>query len=136
MLIRSLLVTAAALCTAACATTQSAATDCGGTPCAALGEAFDAGAVTVTPLEVLEDSRCPVGAQCVWAGQVRLRALVDRDGREREVELTAAEPLPVYSGNLELTQVWPAAAPEAPIDGPQSYRFQFTWSPHMLDTVQ
>lgn len=28
--------------------------------------------VTVTPRELLEDSRCPIGVQCIWAGRVRV----------------------------------------------------------------
>lgn len=30
------------------------------------------GSITVTFVEVLEDSRCPADAVCVWAGQVKV----------------------------------------------------------------
>lgn len=34
--------------------------------------------MTIKFVEVLEDSRCPEGAQCIWAGQARVKIQVDR----------------------------------------------------------
>ena len=70
------------------------------------------------------------------AGQVRIRAQVERGGQETLVELTSGEALPVYSGSLTLSQVWPAVTTQEQISGPEAYRFHFTWTPHMLDTQQ
>lgn len=136
MLIRTALACAAAFTTAACATANVPPRDCEGIECVALDEEFVAGAVSVTPIEVLEDSRCPINARCVWAGQVRIRAQVEREGQETVVELTSGESLPVFSGNLTLSQVWPAVTTQEPISGPENYRFHFTWTPHMLDMRQ
>lgn len=33
--------------------------------------------VTITPLEIVEDSRCPIDVQCIWAGTVKVRALLE-----------------------------------------------------------
>lgn len=33
-------------------------------------------AFSITPLEIVEDSRCPVDAQCIWAGTFKLRVRV------------------------------------------------------------
>jgi hypothetical protein len=43
-----------------------------------LGETAMVSPARVTPIEVLEDSRCPAGVQCVWAGRVRIAARVSR----------------------------------------------------------
>jgi hypothetical protein len=44
------------------------------------------GGLRVRPLEVVEDSRCPQNARCVWAGRLRVRVNVEGVG-EREVIL-------------------------------------------------
>ena len=133
MIIRPILAVSLALAVAACVTPAGAETDCGGESCVALGDGFDAGGATVTPIEVLEDSRCPVDAQCIWAGQLRIRAMVERDGRERELEITSGETVPVLSGNLQLTKVWPEASSKTGQIASEAYRFQFSWTPILLD---
>lgn len=133
MLIRSLIVLGIGSLAMGCTTAANNQTDCGGAPCAAIGEPFDSGEARITVIEVLEDSRCPVDAQCIQAGQVRVRALVQRGPREGEVELATGKPAHILSGTLSLTQVWPEASLEHPIDDAQAYRFAFTWVPHMLD---
>lgn len=35
-----------------------------------LGQPVTVGQLTVTPLKVVEDSRCPINARCVWAGRL------------------------------------------------------------------
>lgn len=39
---------------------------------AKLGESVTALGETITPVKVLEDSRCPSDVQCIWAGTVRV----------------------------------------------------------------
>ncbi len=133
MIIRSILAASLFLTVAACITPDEAETDCEGASCVAIGETFETGGATITPLEVLEDSRCPIDAQCVWAGQIRIRALVERDGREREIELTGGEIVPVLSGNLEFTQAWPMASTSTGAIASEAYRFHFSWTPILLD---
>ncbi len=43
-----------------------------------LGESSKLGSRTITPIAILEDSRCPSGAQCIHAGTVRLQVKVQR----------------------------------------------------------
>jgi len=46
--------------------------------------------------QVLEDSRCPADALCVWAGDARLRAWARLDGQpRRDVELHTLQPNPL-----------------------------------------
>lgn len=78
----------------------------------------------VTPLEVLEDSRCPMNARCVWAGQVRLKVRVHLGARDEERELTSNKPVPVADGTLELVEVQPDRIAGEALD-PKNYRFGF-----------
>lgn len=80
----------------------------------------------LTPLKVLEDSRCPAGVQCVWAGQVRLAVAIERGGRET-VELTSNKPAAAAGGMLELTEVVPGKRKDAPVY-PEDYRFGFAFT--------
>lgn len=89
----------------------------------ALGQTARIGPVQVTPLSVLEDSRCPRGVQCVWAGRVRIDARVDRVRRE----LVLGQAAVVSGGRLELVEVAPAKLADATIR-PRDYRFRFMFT--------
>lgn len=86
-----------------------------------IGETADlGGGLMVKPLEVLEDSRCPMNVQCVWAGRLRLRAEVAGAAQE----LTLRAPLQTPLGTVTLVAVKPGAWTEWP--GPRTpYRFGF-----------
>lgn len=43
----------------------------------ALGQKVQVGELTVTPTAVVEDSRCPINARCVWAGRLVVRTRID-----------------------------------------------------------
>lgn len=43
----------------------------------ALGQKLRVGPLTVTPLTVVEDSRCPINARCVWAGRLVVRTRIE-----------------------------------------------------------
>ncbi|PEQ11813.1 hypothetical protein B2G71_15335 [Novosphingobium sp. PC22D] len=80
----------------------------------------------VTPLEVLEDSRCPMNARCVWAGRVRLKVRIDLGARSDVRELTQGNPVHVADGSLELVEVQPDRSTPAEMDIPPGhYRFGF-----------
>ena len=112
----------------ACAAVSAAPTDPQppGPPLAwaALGERIFVDGPQVTPLEVLEDSRCPMRAQCVWAGHVRIRATVHLGTGDRTYELTSGKPIQVADGSFELVEVKPAMTSDGPIE-PGDYRFGF-----------
>lgn len=98
---------------AACATIQP---DSDGIARAGIGQTANINGAMVTPLAVLEDSRCPVKAQCVWAGQVRITARIDTGGGYQTRDITSNKPFPVAGGTLELVEVQPArVAGEEPI---------------------
>jgi hypothetical protein len=91
---------------------------------AGIGETADLGeGLRVRPLEVIEDSRCPLDVTCVWAGRVRLRASIS--GAEHE--LTLGEPLTTPRGVVVLAVVKPSSWSDWPSEaGPRpEQRFGF-----------
>jgi hypothetical protein len=91
----------------------------------ALGESAVLGAITVTPLEVTEESRCPTGASCVWVGRVVVRVRIDRDGRSEERLIDTIEPLSMPGIRLRLVEVGPPRNSSNP-PRPATYRFRFS----------
>lgn len=90
---------------------------------AGIGQTIQVDGIRVTPLAVVEDSRCPKGVQCVWAGRVRIGVRVDFARTEaRELEL--GKSIPVADGTLELVEVLPEAVAGRKIL-PEDYRFGF-----------
>lgn len=91
---------------------------------AGIGETADLGnGLRVRPLEVLEDSRCPQNARCVWAGRLRLRVAIEGVG-EREIE-DNQEGLQTPHGNFVLAVVSPGTWTDWPEGGKPPYRFGF-----------
>ena len=82
------------------------------------------GGPRVTPLALIEDSRCPQGVQCVWAGRVRISATISTPTMKLTRELTLGEPFAVANGTLTLAEVRPSMRKAAPI-APGDYRFGF-----------
>lgn len=105
---------------AACATTGTARTPEGP---ARLGQAVYVDGITVRPVRVLEDSRCPANALCVWPGRVILRATVTGGKWKKTLDLETNNPVQVADGALTLVQVSPAKY-NAPLK-PGDYRFTF-----------
>ena len=106
---------------AACATPQDP--DFANGPTAPLGETANLDGITVRPLEVVEDSRCPLLVRCVWAGRVRIRADVGGSGTQ---ELTLGEPKAVSGGTLTLVDVRPGKRAPGTIPS-RDYQFTFTF---------
>lgn len=94
---------------------------------AALGQATYVDGPVVTPLTVVEDSRCPVDATCFWAGRVVLRVRVGLGRGPVERELILGEPVPVADGALTLTAVTPEPYVDREI-APGDYRFTFAFA--------
>ncbi len=58
--------------------------------------------VTVTLLDVLEDSRCPTGTTCVWAGRAKILVEVIEKGQSpKQIEVVLGKKLPgENTGNI------------------------------------
>jgi hypothetical protein len=90
----------------------------------AIGQTADLGqGLRVRPLEVLEDSRCPQNARCIWAGRLRLRVAVEGAG---EHEVTADEAaVQTPRGAFALVAVSPGPWTDWPEEQRPAYRFGF-----------
>ena len=81
----------------------------------------------VRPDRVIEDSRCPANARCVWAGRLTVRVTVSGGGWSKKLDLTLGTPVMVADGMLTLV----AAVPERQAGGKGSkalpYRFTFAF---------
>ena len=85
------------------------------------GSALD---VTVMPLEVLQDSRCPVDVECIWAGTVQVRALLSSGLGEAEQIFELRTPITTEAEVVTLVEVFPAPYAGRAIL-PSDYRFMF-----------
>ena len=95
-----------------------------GVVAAGLNQTADlSGGLRVRPLEVLEDSRCPQNARCVWAGRLRLRVNVDGVG-DREITLDEGA-VETPHGAFSLVAVSPGPWTDWPEDQRPPYRFGF-----------
>lgn len=95
-----------------------------GVVAARIGETADlGGGLRVRPVEVIEDSRCPQNARCVWAGRLRLRVAVEGAG-EHEVTLDE-DAVQTPRGAFTLVAVSPGPWTDWPQDQRTPYRFGF-----------
>ena len=111
---------------AACATTPLA--DAAPAPvgtAVALGQSVSVGALVLTPLKVVTDSRCPINARCVWAGELVVSTQVDGPGWREVAELKLGEPKAVRGTNLMLSSGEPGRMAGAAETAPREYRFTF-----------
>ncbi|WP_170002665.1 hypothetical protein [Pseudopontixanthobacter vadosimaris] len=80
--------------------------------------------LTILPIEVVEDSRCPVRTTCVWAGRFVLTALITGPGWQQTVDLVLDEPQFVRGYIVALAAVMPVTKVEGETR-PNDYRFAF-----------
>ena len=82
--------------------------------------------VTIAPIEVVEDSRCPVdeNIRCIQAGTVRVRTKIINTNGERVLIFTIGTPIVSKTETIELVEVLPDARAEVPIVI-NEYRFIF-----------
>ncbi|WP_447754054.1 hypothetical protein [Sphingopyxis fribergensis] len=116
----------AALALTACATTRGAPLPDGSN--VALGQKAYVDGPLVQPVEVVEDSRCPMNARCVWAGRVRVKMVWIRgNGEKQPFEATLGEPVQLADGQFTLESVRPEKMTNVTIK-PSDYRFSFRFA--------
>lgn len=91
---------------------------------AGIGQSAQALGVVITPILVLEDSRCPVDVQCIQAGTVRLRAQLQSGLGSAEQVFTLGQPITTEAETVTLILVSPAKNSTITI-GPSEYVFEF-----------
>ena len=80
--------------------------------------------VKVAPLEVVEDSRCPIDVQCIQAGTVRVRTLLISGLGQSEVIFKLDTPVSTEAEEVTLVKVTPERVAGKNIV-PGQYRFEF-----------
>ena len=93
---------AAALAFSSCATTPPPGLPIRSDGLAAMGQPTCVGALVVTPQRVIEDSRCPINARCIWAGRLVLKTRIDGAGWRETVDLTLGQPYATHGTGLAL----------------------------------
>lgn len=80
--------------------------------------------VTITPREIVEDSRCPIDVQCIQAGTVRVRAAVVGSTKTAEHVFLLGEPIETGAERVTLVEVRPSKKSTLSIEDAE-YRFVF-----------
>ena len=94
----------------------------------ALGQRAYVDGPLVQPIAVLEDSRCPMNARCIWAGRVRVQMVWIRgNGEKQPFEATLGEPVQLADGQFTLESVRPEKMTDMTLK-PEDYRFSFRFA--------
>lgn len=104
---KHVLLLAVALSLNACATFPIAGSPIRSDGLATLSQPTRVGALVVTPQAVIEDSRCPINARCVWAGRLVLTTRIDGAGWRETVDLTLGQPYSTHGTGLALVSAEP-----------------------------
>ncbi|MGV3554058.1 MAG: hypothetical protein ACO1OD_02265 [Croceibacterium sp.] len=89
-----------------------------------LRQPVQVGAVVATPISVVEDSRCPENARCVWAGRLIVSTRIDGAGWRETADLTLGEPKQVRDVTIALVSGLPEKQAERETP-PSEYRFVY-----------
>jgi hypothetical protein len=94
---------------------------------AKFGERARTGDIVVRPDRLVEDSRCPMNARCVWAGRVVIDATVWADGARRSVRLESNKPLALRTGELSIAEIRPDSFMTNAKPRRADYTFRFSY---------
>jgi hypothetical protein len=78
-----------------------------------LGSEVTSVGLTVSPQEIISDSRCPSDVECVWAGTVEVRTTFATPTAHGEQVLTLGKPQIFGEYTITLTEVFPIKTAEA-----------------------
>lgn len=87
---------------------------------ARIGQTVVRSGISVMPIAIVEDSRCPAKVACIQAGTVRI--LADVAGSRTELKLD--QPVAVAGGTVNLIEVHPGLRAET-VTYPDEYRLGF-----------
>ncbi|MDP2705335.1 MAG: hypothetical protein U1D31_00170 [Patescibacteria group bacterium] len=89
-----------------------------------LNQKVDGWKISITPISIIEDSRCPVDVTCIQAGTTRVLAKITVETGEKEYVLPLDVPVSVDSRMVTLIRVTPAPRSQYQILATE-YRFTF-----------
>jgi hypothetical protein len=87
---------------------------------AQIGQTVRLNGIKITPVAVVEDSRCPRLVTCVWRGRLRIRARVNAVLQVMD----DGQPISIRGGRLTLVDAVPRSERGEGIP-PTAYRFRF-----------
>ena len=87
-------------------------------------EGVHVGRLVAVPQVLLEDSRCPMNARCVWAGRVVLSTRIYGPDFDETVPLTLGEPYSTHGTSITLVSAIPEKMAGEEIPAP-TYSFAF-----------
>ena len=105
---------------AACASVPSADGSVRSDGFAAFGQSTRVGSLVVTPLSLVEDSRCPINARCVWAGRLVLNTRIAGQGWRETAKIELGKPFTTHGAGLALTSAEPGKMAGTPPSPPAS----------------
>ncbi|WP_343806827.1 hypothetical protein [Alteraurantiacibacter aestuarii] len=94
----------------------------------AIGEPVALGELVLTPMRVTQDSRCPINARCVWAGEITVETRIDGAGWRETLPLTLGEAQTVRGHAISLVSAEPGQMAGSDPVRPGEYRFAFEMS--------
>ena len=118
----TILTLSAAFALSACATTAGAPLP-GGSD-VALGQKAYVDGPLVQPVEVVEDSRCPMNARCVWAGRLIVQTRIDGAGWRDTANITLGETYGTHDRVIALVSGLPEKTADRETQ-PAEYRFVY-----------
>jgi hypothetical protein len=93
---------------------------------AMLGQPTRVGRLVVTPIKLVEDSRCPMNARCIWAGRAVVTTRIDGPGWRETMNMELGRPYIAHGRiGIQLSSVQPekVAGSQPP---PRPYLFGYT----------
>lgn len=94
---------------------------------ARIDQSVSALGVKITPLEVVEDSRCPSDVVCIWAGTVKVRATLESGLGSAEQIFELNQPVTTEAEIITLVSVEPETKAGVKIEPSQHvFHFQIT----------
>ena len=85
---------------------------------ATFGQSTRVGPLVVTPQALVEDSRCPINARCIWAGRLVLKTRINGADWRETVNLTLGQPYAIHGAGVALVSAEPGkmagSAPSPP----------------------
>jgi hypothetical protein len=113
---------------AACATVTANGKPLPNANAVPIGKPAYADGPIIRVIKILEDSRCPINARCIRAGDVRLVMEWVRAGRKSEAfEISLSQPTLIADGLLTIEDAQPGRVAGGKLLKAKDYRFRFSF---------
>ena len=90
---------------------------------ATFGQPTRVGPLIITPQALIEDSRCPVNARCVWAGRAVLQTEIDGPGWRETAMLTLGQSYATHAFRIALVSAEPSKMAGSPSSSASLFGF-------------